>query len=417
MTKLIIAIKKQIALKIECNPRNEFQIMRAGIINNKSKSTLPENKKLSLRTKLVFAVGGIGNAVGTGTIIPFWYTFFLTDIARLDLGLISLFWVIVTIWDAALQPLIGYLSDRTYTRWGRRRPFLLFGAVPFGLFFTLLWRIPPIQNQALLFAYYLLAYILFVTAASTITGPYTALAPELTQDHDERTSLSVYQSAITLLASIIVPFIFGLSILPNFPEHDPRAFQLLALICGGFFILTSLMTFFFIHEPEKLKKEAPISLKESIQFVISNIPFRYVLVINILGWMPITIVTSLFAYYLTYWVGLRTNAVSFVQGGVMISTWLFLPFVQWLSSRFEKKSAYIFAAGSWSVLLLSTLLIPQGAKLPVYFVIALSGLGIAAIHLLPSAMLPDVIEVDELASQRRQEGIYFGISALVNKLG
>ena len=101
----------------------------------------------------------------------------------------------------------------------------------------------------------------------------------------------------------------------------------------------------------------------------------------------------------------------------MISTWLFLPFVQWLSSRFEKKSAYIFAAGSWSVLLLSTLLIPQGEKVPVYIVIALSGLGIAAIHLLPSAMLPDVIEVDELASQRRQEGIYFGISAFVNKLG
>jgi GPH family glycoside/pentoside/hexuronide:cation symporter len=95
------------------------------------------NEKLSFRTKVAYAIGGLGGAIGPGTIIPFWYTIFLTDIAQLDLRLVSIFWVIVTVWDAMNNPLAGYLSDRTRTRWGRRRPYLLFGAVPFGVLFIL----------------------------------------------------------------------------------------------------------------------------------------------------------------------------------------------------------------------------------------------------------------------------------------
>lgn len=207
-----------------------------------------QNEKLSLGSKIAYGLGGLGNAIGPGTIIPFWYTFFLTDIARLDLGLVSLFWAIVTIWDALNNPIVGYLSDRTRSRWGRRRPYLLFGALPMGVFFMLLWWIPPTTEQHLLFLYYLVIYILFETIATAVDCPYLSLAPELTRDHDERTSLVTAQMAVTILAGVLVPVLFGSVILPIFPDRDPRAYQLLAIVSGCIFIIAYLITFLGTRE-------------------------------------------------------------------------------------------------------------------------------------------------------------------------
>ena len=100
-------------------------------------TTTNTTEKLTSWQKAAYAIGELGSSVGPGTIIPFWYSIFLTDIVRLDLKLVSLFWLIVTLWDAVNDPLFGFLSDYTRSRWGRRRPYLLFGAVPFGVFFAL----------------------------------------------------------------------------------------------------------------------------------------------------------------------------------------------------------------------------------------------------------------------------------------
>jgi glycoside/pentoside/hexuronide:cation symporter, GPH family len=384
--------------------------------NNNIAAKLPA-EKLSLGTKIIYAIGGLGNAIGPGTIIPFWYTFFLTDIARLDLRLVSFFWVIVTIWDAIINPITGYLSDRTRSRWGRRRPYLLFGAIPFGLFFILLWFIPPFQNQIHLFLYFLITYILYGTASTVVTCPLAALAPELTQDHDERTSLIMYEMSVTMLASILVPVIFSIFILPMYPDRDPGAYQLLALICGIGFIFTSLIPFFTLREKPVLLQKKFLSSKETLQSMLKNKPYHYAPLIYVFGWMSVSVVTTLFAYYFIYWIGMGVDEVSMLQAGIIMAASLLLPAVFWLSRRFEKKTAYIIAAGSWAVLLLATLLIPQGAKSLAYIVCAFSGFGISAIHLLPSSMLQDAIEVDELATGFRQEGAYTGVSIFASKIG
>ena len=373
--------------------------------------------KLSFWTKTAFAFGGLGNAIGPGTIIPFWYTFFLTDIVRLDLGLVSIFWMVVTTWDAVNNPLAGYLSDRTRTRWGRRRPYLLFGALPFGLFFILLWWIPPTESQISLFLYYLVVYLLYETAATFIHLPYSALLPELTRDYDERTSLMMYQMVVTILAGVLVPVLFSFVILPMFPDRAPGAYQLLAVICGVGFIITPLVTFLSTREPGSNIVVEHLSPRETFRLIANNKPFRYVLAIYMFGWMPVSVIMALFTYYFNYWIGMSFDEISLLQGGIMLMAWLFLPLVLWLSRRLEKKTAYLIGAGSMAVLMLLTLLLPQGAKLLGYLVGGLAGFGISAIHLLPASMLPDVIEVDELVSGQRQEGMYSGVAVFVNKLG
>jgi GPH family glycoside/pentoside/hexuronide:cation symporter len=375
------------------------------------------NEKLSFKTKTAYAIGALGAAVGPGTIIPFWYTFFLTDIARVKLGFVSLFWIIVTAWDAINNPIVGFLSDRTRTRWGRRRPFLLFGAIPFGVLFILLWWVPPTSNQGLIFGYYLVVYLLFETTASVVVCPHLALSPELTLDHDERSTLVMYRMVITIAAGVLVPVLFGIFILPQFPNRDPIPFQLLAYICGAGSAAALLITFWGTRERQDFQVKPSPPLRNTIRHLLQNKPFRYALAIYVLGWMPVTVTQVIFAYYFTNWIGLDSNQISLLQGMIMMSAWLMLPVVLWLARRYEKKTAYILAASSWAVLMLLTLLVPQGARTPVFILCGLSGLGIAAIHLMPSAMLPDVIEVDELSSDSRQEGAYAGVTVLTGKLG
>jgi GPH family glycoside/pentoside/hexuronide:cation symporter len=100
----------------------------------------------------------------------------------------------------------------------------------------------------------------------------------------------------------------------------------------------------------------------------------------------------------------------------MIVSFIFLPLLLWLSRRFEKKTAYIIAASSWAVVMLAILFVPSGLKPAAYVVAALAGFGVGAAHLLPRSMEPDVLEVDELMSDRRQEGAYAGVAVFADKL-
>lgn len=375
-----------------------------------------QQDKLTFWQKAAYAIGDFGNSVGPGTIIPFWYSIFLTDIVRLDLGLVSLFWLIVTLWDAVNDPLFGFLSDRTRTRWGRRRPYLLFGAVPFGLSFAALWFIPTTDNQWLLFAYYTFVYILYEAAFTAVSCPYNALTPELTQDHDERTSLVTYRMAVSIGGGLLAPLILGLVIFPMFPSRSPRAYQTIGYASGLAFIPPLLITFLGTRERVEFQRAKPLPFRTAVSYVVRNHAFHYTVGLHLLSWIPVVIVEAVFAYYLIYWAGMTEDETSIVQGIILAMALFLLPLILFLSDRFEKKQAYIIAAGTWVFVMLALFFVPQGAKLPIYIVAALAGFGVSAAHVIPTAMSPDVLEVDELMSGRRQEGAYAGIEVFITKL-
>jgi GPH family glycoside/pentoside/hexuronide:cation symporter len=281
--------------------------------------------------------------------------------------------------------------------------------------FALLWIVPPIQNQILLTAYFAFMYMLFDTAFTIVGCPYDALTPELTLDHDERTSLMTYRMFVSIVAGLLAALIFGLFVFPAF--SDPQtAFLVIGISCGISFIPTVLATFFGTRERAEFRAVETVSFLESLRFLVRNREWRHIVAIRLLSWLPVDIASTVFAYLLIYWSGMTEGEASIMQALILASATLFLPLVLWMARRLEKKNAYIIATASWVVFMLAILLIPQGAKLPVYIVAIGAGLGVSSAHVLPNAMSPDVLEVDELMSGERQEGIYSGINVFVRKL-
>ena len=375
-----------------------------------------QQEHLTWATKAGYAIGDLGNSVGPGTVIPFWYLYFLTDIAKLHPALAGLSLLIGKIWDAINDPLVGILSDHTRTRWGRRRPYLLFGAIPYGVTFALLWIVPPIRNQLLLCLYFALMYMLFDTAYTFVGCPYEALTPELTLDYDERTSLVTYRMAVSIGGGLLAALLVGMVIFPMFPEGDPLAFLTVGILCGAAFIPPLFVTFFSTRERKEFQvAQAPNPL-EGFRFVLRNRPWRYALGMRLLSWMPVDIAAALFPYFLIYWIGMSEGDSNIVLFMILLSAIMFLPLILWLAKRLEKKTVFIVATASWVAVQLSILLIPQGAKMLAYVVAFPAGLGVSSAHVLPNAMSPDVLEVDELMSGRRQEGIYAGFNVFIRKL-
>ena len=201
----------------------------------------PENEKLNLSTKLAYGAGDVGTAI-TVNIVGWFLSFFLTNVAGLNAGMASNIRLISGVWDAVNDPVVGVLSDRTRSRWGRRHPWMLFGTIPLGIFFFLQWLVPhfgangSVAQQWGLFWYYVVVSIGFNSSFTAVNLPYTALTPELTQDYNERTSLNSFRFAFSISGSIL-SLILANVIFSRFNNDSGKQYLVLGGICAVISVL------------------------------------------------------------------------------------------------------------------------------------------------------------------------------------
>jgi GPH family glycoside/pentoside/hexuronide:cation symporter len=209
--------------------------------------------KLSRREKWAYGSGDLSFSLIT-TIIGAYFAIFLTDVVGMPAGVAALAIFIGGTWDYLNDPLVGHISDRARTRWGRRRPFLLFGAIPLVLIFSLMWWRPPIEGAFALGAYFTVIYLLYEIAATFVYMPYFALTPELTSDYDERTSLVTIRAFFSIFGSLVA-FTVPLMIVGGFhPENAGRV-----LVMGAVFGAVSLVPLWlvFFGTRERIHEPAP----------------------------------------------------------------------------------------------------------------------------------------------------------------
>lgn len=381
-----------------------------------------KDKKLNLKTKLAYGAGDLGPAI-TANISVFFLLVFFTNVAGIPAGLAGSILMVGKIWDAVNDPFVGVLTDRTKSkRWGRRLPWLLYGAIPFGIFFFLQWIVPS-TNVWVLFWYYVIIGVISQVFYTVVNLPYTAMTPELTQDYDERTSLNSIRFAFSIGGSILSLLLARLI----FALIDNRQQQYLALaavcavisVLGLFWCVWGTRERVLAFEAKRTQSEESESIPfgEQIKIVFNNKPFLFVIGIYLFSWLGVQITASVIPYFVIYCMRLKESDVPTVMIGVQGTALLMLFVWGALSKRVGKKAVYFMGMFLWIIAATGLFFLQPGQIGLMYVLAVLAGCGVSVAYLVPWSMMPDVIELDELQTGQRREGVFYGFMVLLQKFG
>jgi GPH family glycoside/pentoside/hexuronide:cation symporter len=384
---------------------------------------MAETKRLSLGTKLGFGVCDVGGNLFV-TVLGFYLLNFITDNLLLGAGLAGTALLVGKIWDATIDPPIGTLSDRTRSRLGRRRPWMLAGAISILVMMTLMFTNPHIASQGLLFVWVLVVYILMVSAYSIISIPYGALTPELTKDYDERTSLNAFRMSFAVVGTFVGTQAVGpvRALFAN-PDHGWIA---VGAVMSVVISITALITFFTVKEPKRAAEEASEQQGwlKSYAAALKNKPFVLALLTYMLHMMGTNIVQAGLIYYYKYIVWNANGAAEaqtefqFALIFFIVAAFLFIFIWAAISKRIGKKLTYNLGMGLFALAVLSVFFLAPGRG--AWFMRALmfiAGIGYSTNYVMPYAIIPDTVELDYAENGVRREGVFYGLFNFVQQVG
>ncbi|MFW5688399.1 MAG: MFS transporter [Spirochaetota bacterium] len=387
---------------------------------------MTNDQQRTLRFRNVLAYG-LGDVYGSGAfvLIGLLFLFFLTDYVGLTPALAGLVFAIGKVLDAVTDPLMGFISDRTRSRFGRRRVYFLIGIVPVALSFTLLWV--PIQgwSQAALFAYYSGAYALFSLVFTMVIVPFVALNAEMSRDVDERTRLSGARMICAQVANLAAGTIPGILLGIQLGNRGTN-FLLVGVVFGIVFALPWVFVFLGTWElpqgperspaPGRATRDRLRSYAQRVFLVLKNRSFRIHIGMYVTAYSAIDLLMAVFLYFLNYYLG-EEGWYTYSIGTLLIVEIAFVPVFVRFANEHGKAAAYRVGVGVWILgLALAFFLIRPGVPLFAMMIIAgVIGAGMAAGVLVPWANLPSIIDIDEMVSGERRAGVYSGFMTLIRK--
>jgi len=373
--------------------------------------------KLTLGSKVRYGLADLGFALITSA-MQFFLLFYYTDVAGINSALAGTALMVGKLtWDAINDPLFGYFSDRTRSRFGRRRIYMLIGTVPLGFAAWIMFSLPKGLTGAAAFLAVLGSFWLVDTFHTMTTTPYYALTPELTRDYNERASLtsirmvfSVFGYILGAASTTILAGVFqgnGLNL--------QQAWSATGAVFGGIAVITTLITTFSIKErPELAGEPSQLPALKAVLISFKNKPFIVLMIAFILSSFSFTVLTALVPYFIQYQLGMG-DQVSFVLLAMLLTIGIFLIPAKLISDRINKGPAYALGLFIASLAIITSFFFPQGATPLIYVVAVVAGMGFSAQWVFPWSMLPDVVEYDEKMTGERREGIYYGLWAFLTK--
>lgn len=371
--------------------------------------------RVSLGTRIAYSLPAFGLAV-VGLPVYVYMPKFYTDVVGVPVAAVGAILLAVRVFDAVSDPLIGALSDRTRTRFGRRRPWIAFGVLPLALCIGLLFAPPELAPGAatVWFGCAVFALFLFWTV---VTVPYEALGVEISFDYDERTSILALRDGLLLLGTVIAvlsPFL--LRVAGDIPEDaagERVRFQRFAVVYVPLVVV--LCAWAVARVGERAARPAPATgAIEGLGSALRNRPFGVLLASYTVAAFGSNLPATLILFYVEYVLQDQRAEpfllLYFVTGVVL------LPFWVWLARRIEKRTAWIAAMAINTGAFFGVFFLGPGQGDLYALLVILSGVGFGGTLAIPSAMQADVIDYDELLSGRRREGVFIGTWSIARKL-
>ncbi|MGB3308889.1 MAG: MFS transporter [Nodosilinea sp.] len=378
---------------------------------------------LPVSVKVFYGVGELAAAV-PASLSAFFVLYFFTTVAGLSPALAGAVLLFGRMWDAINDPLIGWLSDRTQSPLGRRYPWMLGGVIPLAISSVLLWTVPPLASQMGVFVYYIVLSIFAFAAFTAVQLPYTALAAELADDYDERTDLIGMKSAFSIGGSIVA-LLLAQAVFARVADPARQFFILgalsasLAVVIIGLCVAGTYRRYWQVQRgrPRLATTAKTPALLAQLRSVFKNQAFRQILGLYLCGWMSVQVTAAMLPYFVGAWMGLPATHFAqmalAVQGTAIAMLWGW----DWVAKRTGKRTVFLMGAPLAAIALGGLATVQPGQVAWMYTLGIVAGIGVATLYMVPFAMLPDVIDLDELNTGLRREGLYFSALVFLQKLG
>jgi len=332
--------------------------------------------------------------------------------AYLPAALLGILLTIAALWDAVIDPFIGHWSDTLRSRWGRRRPFLLF-ASPFVLLGAILLWTPPVGQSVTITALYLMGIILIYHTSYSLVGiPYDGTLPEMAPDSQARMGLSYWKSVFGIIGVLIGSLLAA----PLFESIGPMA---MGAAVGGVAIVTIYLTLLGLRETDR-PLGAPMTAIDGLRATFRNKQFIILFISTLSIHIAYQMVLANFPYFVTLVLGESEGSVGIYQGILIIVMALTGPFWLWLSRRYSQRELLNASMLAMTIAFASGFMVgtlPLTLNLQAILFSILIGLSLGGYLIIIYAMMGNVVDYDELLTGRRREAIYYGTFSFAIGLG
>jgi GPH family glycoside/pentoside/hexuronide:cation symporter len=372
---------------------------------------------LSFGRKVAYAAPAFALAV-VGIPVYVYIPKFYTDVVGVPISFMGLVLLAVRLFDAVTDPAIGLLSDRTVTRFGRRRPYIAIASILVAFSVYALFN-PPLWNsvgiEKLWFTVWIFVLFLFWTI---VVVPYESLGPELSFDYHERTSLFALRDGLLIAGTLaaasapgVIDWAYGLT---GSPQDERKKFFIMSALYAPLIIACCYYCVLRIREvPVRVKKKS-IHLQRALQDIVQNRPFVILLISYVISAVGNQLPATLILFYVQY--VLKSDYANFFLVLYFFTGVAFLPLWILVSKNIGKKAAWLISMGINTGAFIGVLFLGAGDEIQYGIVVFFSGIGFGASFALPSAIQADVIDYDELISGLRREGLFIGVWSIAKKL-
>jgi glycoside/pentoside/hexuronide:cation symporter, GPH family len=361
-----------------------------------------------------YAAGDLGISIAYFA-VGFFFLFYLTDLVGLSPAVAGTVVLIGKLWDGVNDPLIGIMVDRTRSAHGRKRVYLLYGAVPFALSFIALWWLPAGSASTATAVVATLLSLLFATTYSLVGVPYQALVPVMTADYDERTRLVSYKAIFSAVGVILGG---GIALVVSSQAGVEVALRIMAVGFGVAIAVTILIaaTATRPHARYDTVEITPVPLRRYVRLALEpNVAI--LLVYKVLGAVATGVLTASLPYFATHVLG-STAVATIALATYTVTGAAFVPVWNRLTHRFDKRRLVLVSNGAAALVLLAIALL-AGTGSTVLFVAgsALLGVVMSAYLVIPPSLVPDLVDWYEYEQGERHEAVFFGLWMTVHQLG
>lgn len=314
----------------------------------------PGGARLSFGLKAAYGAGSAAFGIKDAG-FSYFLLIFYSQVIGVDARLVGLALTLALILDAVSDPIVGYWSDRFRSRWGRRHPFMYFAIAPTALCFSLLWLPPAGWSETALFLYVLILAILTRTFITFFETPSAALAPELTTDYDERSSLLSFRSffgwtggnAMTVMMFFFLFPAFVTEAIPN-GQFNRDAYAVYGVVAGGVMMLSMLASALGTHgqirrliHPEAGARTSPAMVVREIRETLSNRSFIVLLLAAVIAAVGAGLASSLSVYFSTYFWGFSSERIALLTLAIFFSAFLGAALAPAATRRLGKRNAAV----------------------------------------------------------------------------